>query len=63
MRRDESRKGSKKERKAIIRRILAVVAIVLGVLAIFTSHAFGVSALHLLALGVVTLGVALVIAA
>ena len=34
----------------------------LGVLAIFTSHAFGVSALHLVALGVVTLGVALVIA-
>jgi hypothetical protein len=31
----------------MIRRILAVVAIVLGVLAIFTSHAFGVSALHL----------------
>jgi hypothetical protein len=28
----------------MIRRILAVVAIVLGVLAIFTSHAFGVSA-------------------
>ena len=49
----------------MIRRILAVVAIVLGVLAIFTSHAFGVSALHLLALGVVgvvTLGVALVTA-
>ena len=45
----------------MIRRILAV-SIVLGVLAIFTSHAFGVSALHLLALGVVTLGVALVIA-
>ena len=54
--------GSKKERN-VIRRILAVVAIVLGVLAIFTSHAFGVSALHLLALGAVTLGVALVIAA
>ena len=52
--------GSKKERN-VIRRILAVVAIVLGVLAIFTSHAFGVSALHLTALGVVTLGVALVI--
>jgi hypothetical protein len=47
----------------MIRRILAVVAIVLGVLAIFTSHAFGVSALHLTALGVVTLGVALVVAA
>jgi hypothetical protein len=47
----------------MIRRIFAVVAIVLGVLAIFTSHAFGVSALHLVALGVVTLGVALVIAA
>ena len=31
----------------MIRRILAVVTIVLGVLAIFTSHAFGVSALHL----------------
>jgi hypothetical protein len=46
----------------MIRRILAVVAIVLGVLAIFSNHAFGVSALHLLALGVVTLGVALVIA-
>jgi hypothetical protein len=47
----------------MIRRILAVVVIVLGVLAIFTSHAFGVSALHLVALGVVTLGVALVIPA
>ena len=47
----------------IIRRILAVVAIVLGVLVIFTSHAFGISALHLLALGVVVLGVALVLAA
>ena len=47
----------------MIRRILAVVAIVLGVLAIFTSHAFGVSALHLVALGAVTLGVAFVIAA
>jgi hypothetical protein len=53
--------GSKKERN-VIRRILAVVAIALGVLAIFTSHAFGVSALHLTALDVVTLGVALVIA-
>ena len=53
--------GSKKERN-VIRRILAVVAIVLGVLAIFTSHAFGVSALHLTALDVVTLGTALVIA-
>ena len=46
----------------MIRRILAVVAIVLGVLVIFTSHAFGISALHLLALGVVVLGVALVLA-
>jgi hypothetical protein len=63
MKRGESTKGSTKERNAMVRRILAVVAIVLGVLAIFTSHAFGVSALHLVALGVVTLGVALVIAA
>jgi len=47
----------------MIRRILAVAAIVLGVLAIFTSHAFGISALHLLAMGVVVLGVALVLAA
>jgi hypothetical protein len=46
----------------MIRRILAVGAIVLAVLAIFTSHAFGISALHLLAIGVVALGLALVIA-
>jgi len=45
----------------MIRRILAVVAIVLAALAIFTSHAFGVSALHLLAIGVIALGAALVI--
>jgi hypothetical protein len=45
----------------MIRRVLALVAIVLGVIAIFTSHAFGISALHLLALGVVILGVALVL--
>jgi hypothetical protein len=65
MRREQLRKsqeGFGKERNAMVRRIFAVVAIVLGVLAIFTSHAFGISALHLLALGVVTLGVALVIA-
>src|SRR5947199_6906177 len=46
----------------MIRRILAVIAIVIGVLAIFTSHAFGISALHLLAVGVIVLGVALVLA-
>ena len=46
----------------MIRRILAVVAIVLGVIVIFTSHAFGISALHLLATGVVVLGVALILA-
>jgi hypothetical protein len=46
----------------MIRRILAVVAIVIGVLVLFTSHAFGISALHLLAIGVVVLGVALVLA-
>jgi hypothetical protein len=45
----------------MIRRVLALVAIVLGVIAIFTSHAFGISALHLLALGVVVLGAALVL--
>ncbi|HEX9300657.1 MAG TPA: hypothetical protein VF968_11085 [Actinomycetota bacterium] len=46
----------------MIRRILAVVAIILGVLVIFTNHAFGISALHLLAIGVVVLGAALVLA-
>jgi hypothetical protein len=46
----------------MIRRILSVVAIVLGVLVIFTSHAFGISGLHLLAIGVVVLGVALLLA-
>jgi len=46
----------------MIRRILAVIAIVIGVLAILTSHAFGISALHLLAVGVIVLGVALVLA-
>ena len=46
----------------MIRRILAVVAIVLGILVVFTSHAFGISGLHLLAVGVVVLGVALVLA-
>src|SRR5438105_5924287 len=45
----------------MIRRILAVIAIVIGVLAIFTSHAFGISALHLLAVGVIVLGVAVVL--
>ena len=44
----------------MIRRILAVVAIVIGVLLLFTSHAFGISAVHLLAIGVVVLGAALV---
>jgi len=46
----------------MIRRILAVVAIVLGVLVLFTSHAFGISAVHLLAVGVIVLGAALVLA-
>jgi hypothetical protein len=45
----------------MIRRILAVVAIVLGALVLFTSHAFGISAVHLLAVGVVVLGAALVL--
>jgi len=45
----------------MIRRILAVIAIVIGVLAIFTSHAFGISALHLLAAGMIVLGVAVVL--
>ena len=48
--------------KPMIRRILAIVAIILGVLVIFTNHAFGISALHLLAIGVVVLGAALVLA-
>src|SRR5947199_7333158 len=48
--------------ETMIRRILSVVAIVLGVLVIFTSHAFGISGLHLLAIGVVVLGVALLLA-
>jgi hypothetical protein len=50
-----------RERNSMIRRILAVVAIVIGVLVLFTSHAFGISALHLLAIGVVVLGAALVL--
>jgi hypothetical protein len=45
----------------MIRRILAVVAIVLGVLVLFTSHAFGISAVHLVAIGVVVLGAALIL--
>jgi hypothetical protein len=45
----------------VIRRILAVVAIVVGVLLIFAEHPFGISAVHLLAGSVVILGVAQVL--
>jgi hypothetical protein len=45
----------------MIRRILAVIAIVIGVLLLFVAHPLSISTIHWLSGAVVVLGIALVL--